>query len=972
MTFYLPKRYLSVLFSLLFVLITNSSFGQGGTFAWFNGTSGNTWAATDVSKTYTISCGTGCSVNVTMTIIDPNNRNCDPDTYTTNPFDTGNGCLPYPNGANVEVDNVTGNGNILDPWDSDCNPFFTQTNGAYGVNYLTFAMNSFTHLEDVTIRFTFSKPVFLDNFTIGDIDGRTLQQDRTQTLTGSPQPLSQYESPGNSYQDEVTVTAIGMTGNVAVNYSALGSLTTQVGQTVRSVYNNNSVNLTPDDVKGTITVNTADAITQLDITYSNGPDDGAAEQANPSFYSWWANGGTYMLSDGRTITQPAKGATNGTSDNHAIRISGFNFTACPDFAFTRTNAIVCAGKTANIGITPANGTAPYSYTWTGPNGFTSTSQNPVIPAITASQAGVYSVTAVDANGCIGTSTASVMVNPLPTPTIMANATTCVGLNLILTSGGGGTYVWNGPNSFTSNVQNPTITNLSTNATGTYTVTITGANGCTASATTLITVNPNPVPTVNSPEICAGASTTLTVGNCSGTVTWDNGLSAGASVTVSPSATKIYTATCTVGSCTGTVASTVTVNPNPVPTVNSPEICVGASTTLTVSNCSGTVTWDNGLSAGASVTVSPSATKIYTATCTVGSCTGTVASTVTVNPNPVPTVNSPEICVGASTTLTVSNCSGTVTWDNGLSAGASVTVSPSATKIYTATCTVGSCTGTVASTVTVKLKPTLSISSVVCSADLTTYTITFSSDGIVSSSSGSVDNTAKTVSNIAVGTNVVLTATLNGCILDVPVTSPSCPCPNVPAPVSGGNKVVCSNTSIPPLTVTVGNNESANWYNSNGVLVASNTLSYTPTTAGIYTVESYNLTNNCKSSTSVNISLVISPAPTITPKVKQATCFINTANNDASISFTTSVGDKYGIVQGASYSGASYGTAAALVVNAGSLTGISNPSVATQYTIRVFNGSNTCFTDATVVLNTTICSIVCEPLKCLPLKIEIKK
>ncbi|PWK29482.1 hypothetical protein LV89_00323, partial [Arcicella aurantiaca] len=509
-----PQYYNSLLFSGLFIMLANISFGQTGTFAWYNGSTGNVWNATDVSKTFTISCGTGCTVDVTMTIIDPNNRNCDPDTYTTNPFDTGNGCLPYPNGTSTEVDNVTGNGTIIDPWDSDCNPVFTQTNGSYGLNFLTFAVNAFQFHEYVTIRYTFSKPVYLSNYTISDIDYIGLHWTFEPTLNQSS--ISKYEAPGNSYQDEIRVTAKGANGlNVPISIAAGSAITVNTAtQTAKASYNSNqNGNVLPADPVGTIALSSTYAIKQLDIIYSNGPDDASDEQAHPEYYTWWVNGGTYTMSNGVTQTQPAKGTTNGASDNQAVRLSGFTFQACPDFTFTRTNATVCAGKTATIGASPANGTAPYTYSWVGPSGFTSTSQNPSIVNVTSAQAGVYTVTAIDVNGCEGTTTAQVTVNPVPTPTINANLSICSGATVNLTSSGGGTYAWAGPNSFTSALQNPSITSATTAVTGTYVLTVTGANACTATAQTVVTVNPTPSPTVNSPTICSGVSTTLTVGNC---------------------------------------------------------------------------------------------------------------------------------------------------------------------------------------------------------------------------------------------------------------------------------------------------------------------------------------------------------------------------------------------------------------------------------------------------------------------------
>ncbi len=62
----------------------------------------------------------------------------------------------------------------------------------------------------------------------------------------------------------------------------------------------------------------------------------------------------------------------------------------------------------------------------------------------------------------------------------------VGSTLNLTASAGTSWSWTGPNSFTSTLQNPSISNAGINRTGTYTVTITG-NGCTSTASTNVTV-----------------------------------------------------------------------------------------------------------------------------------------------------------------------------------------------------------------------------------------------------------------------------------------------------------------------------------------------------------------------------------------------------------------------------------------------------------------------------------------------------
>src|SRR5205823_3479549 len=87
------------------------------------------------------------------------------------------------------------------------------------------------------------------------------------------------------------------------------------------------------------------------------------------------------------------------------------------------------GSTLNLS-TPAVAGATYS--WTGPNGFTSSSQNPSIANVTTAAAGTYSVT-ITVNGCTSTAgTTTVVVNTIPaTPTASNDGPLCVGSTLNL-------------------------------------------------------------------------------------------------------------------------------------------------------------------------------------------------------------------------------------------------------------------------------------------------------------------------------------------------------------------------------------------------------------------------------------------------------------------------------------------------------------------------------------------------------------
>lgn len=179
---------------------------------------------------------------------------------------------------------------------------------------------------------------------------------------------------------------------------------------------------------------------------------------------------------------------------------------------------------------------------------------------------------------------------------------CADGTISLSASGGTTYAWTGPGGYNASGANPTRPNATTALGGTYTVVVTDAYGCTASATTDVTVNPQPVITVNPSgpiDLCPPATATLDF-NSSGlsSIQWYNGASplggqTSNSLTVS-SPGSYYAMAMDANGCTGTsnqvsvtLASTIT------PTFTAiPPICNGDPTpTLpTTSNNGITGTW----------------------------------------------------------------------------------------------------------------------------------------------------------------------------------------------------------------------------------------------------------------------------------------------------------------------------------------------------------------------------------------------
>ena len=122
-----------------------------------------------------------------------------------------------------------------------------------------------------------------------------------------------------------------------------------------------------------------------------------------------------------------------------------------------------------------------------------------------------------------TGSVNISENPLPTASAASNGPLCLGATLNLTSTGGSSYSWTGPNGFTSALQNPTIDNFSAAEAGTYSVTVTDNNGCSAPATIAVavtsgTANGGSLP---SESICRGGSGTLKLtGNSNNPDHWE--------------------------------------------------------------------------------------------------------------------------------------------------------------------------------------------------------------------------------------------------------------------------------------------------------------------------------------------------------------------------------------------------------------------------------------------------------------------
>jgi uncharacterized repeat protein (TIGR01451 family) len=339
--------------------------------------------------------------------------------------------------------------------------------------------------------------------------------------------------------------------------------------------------------------------------------------------------GTYSV----TVTD-ANGCQ--VSDTHVI-----NVTAAPPVTISGP-ASTCA--TTPVTLDAGSGYASYSWN-TG-----ATTQ-----AITASTSGTYTVTVTDANGCVGSASHVLTVNPTPNATITASGPTtfCDGGSVTLTAPPAATYAWSNG----EQTQSITVT-----ASGTFIVTVTDGNGCTAtSAPKSVSVNPNASVTITGPSTaCSTTPAVLDAGAGFASYLWSNGAT---TQTINVTASGTYSVTVTnAGGCSATDTHTVTVTPTPtaIVTASGPTtFCSGGSVTLT-SSPAPAYDWSNGATTQ-SITVTSGGA--YTVTTTDGACSTTSAPvTVTVHPSPNAAITVPGFAsANATVNASVAAQPGAFTW-----------------------------------------------------------------------------------------------------------------------------------------------------------------------------------------------------------------------------------------------------------------------------------------------------------------------
>lgn len=492
-----------------------------------------------------------------------------------------------------------------------------------------------------------------------------------------------------------------------------------------------------DTVSTSITIVTAPVGALVETDNSCTPNDGKILNAASATLTV-SGGGTYLWDNASTaamrVVMPVSTTTytvtitdaNGCTDTLSSTVT---IISSPIVSLVETDNSCTPddGKVLSAAAATLTASGGGTYLWDN-------SSTAAVRIVNPTATTTYTVTITDVNGCVATVGNTVTVVSAPVASITATDNSCTvddnkvlsGAAATLNASGGGTYVWDDASTLAMRTVNPTMTS-------TYTVTVTDANGCAATANKTITIVSLPsasiVETDNSctaddGKVLSGAATTLTASG-GGTYTWDDA-SNGAVRVVYPVTNTTYSVTVTDGNgCTATASNSVMVVTGPTASIvetdnsctpNDGKVLSAANATLTASG-GGTYTWDDASIAAVRM-VTPTATTTYNVTVTDGNgCTATASNTVMVVSAPSAAIaatdnsctpNDNKVLSGALANLTASGGS-TYLWDNA-STNAMRGVNPVMTTTYSVTATdANGCTAMASKIITVVSSPTVVIS-----------------------------------------------------------------------------------------------------------------------------------------------------------------------------------------------------------------------------------------------------------------------
>jgi len=385
------------------------------------------------------------------------------------------------------------------------------------------------------------------------------------------------------------------------------------------------------------------------------------------------------------------------------------------------NTVVCLND--DLVLIASGGT---TYEWSGPNGFSSSGATLYRPEADESMSGVYTVSISDGLGCTVVLSTTVSISGAGfNVSITGSTNACVNGNIVLSASASGavSYVWIGPDGYSSNTASLTRTGVTLAMSGIYTVYATNAFGCIATATRQVTVNATTAIVTGTTNVCVNGTINL-IASGGNSYLWSGpgGFNSnahsinrtGANSTMS----GVYSVTVSNSTgCTGTASIMVTVHSNPTATLTgTTSICSGGTITITAPAGAAGYAWSgpNGFTA----TGGPSLVRLnanstmagqYKVTVTnAGGCTASASRSVTVSaPTTANVTGATSVCSNANVLLTATTAGVAYSWtgSGGFTATTAAISAPPVAGAYLVTVTASTgCISTATRNVTIIAAP----------------------------------------------------------------------------------------------------------------------------------------------------------------------------------------------------------------------------------------------------------------------------
>ena len=625
-----------------------------------------------------------------------------------------------------------------------------------------------------------------------------------------------------------TVSATGGTGSYTYHWNTVPVQTTATAQNLLA----GTYTVTVTDSNGcsitkTVTINEPTVVeatvTAINATCNNMATGSATVSATGGTGSYTYHWNTVPVQTTATAQNLLAGTytvtvtdTNGCSITKTVTI---NEPTVVEATVTAINATCNSMATGSATVSATGGTGSYTYHWnTVPVQTTATAQNLL--------AGTYTVTVTDSNGCSITKTVTINEPTVVEATVTANKATCnsmaTGSATVSATGGTGsyTYHWNTvPVQTTATAQNLLA--------GTYTVTVTDANGCSITKTV----------TINEPTVVEATVTAINA-TCN----------------------SMATGSATVSATGGTGSYTYHWNTVPVQTTATAQNLLAGTYTVTVTDTNGcsitkTVTINEPTVVEATVTaINATCNSMATGSATVSATGGTESYTYHWNTVPVQTTATAQNLLAGTYTVTVTDT-------NGCSITKTVTINEPTVVEATVTAINATCNSMATGSATVS-----------ATGGTGSYTYHWNTVPV---------QTTATAQNLLAGTYTVTVTDANGCSITKTVTINE---PTVVEATVTAINATCNNMATGSATVSATGGTGSYTYHWNTVPVQT-TATAQNLLAGTYTVTVTD-TNGCSITKTVTINEPTVVEATVT--ATNATCN-SMATGSATVSATGGTG-----------------------------------------------------------------------------------